>query len=98
MRQACVEDHLRAAEDGELLAGLVVGDGRVPHLCRPPAVYKRGFAFDDALVLGAEEIALEFDGGETLRFVGQIDEAAVSAGGVSERNYRGRVQVTVRCE
>jgi hypothetical protein len=63
-----------------------------------PAVYERGFALDDALALGAEEVALEFDGGETFRFVGQIDEAAVSAGGVRERDYRGSVQVTVRCE
>src|SRR5215203_3876193 len=91
-----IQDHLRAAEERELLAGFLIGDGRVPDLGGAPAVDEGGLARDRALVLGAQEVALEFDGRETRGVFGEGDEAAVAAGGVGERDDGGGVQVAVR--
>ncbi len=52
------EDHLRAAEEGELLAGVGVGDDRVLYLGRAATVSHRRLALYDVLVLSAEEVAL----------------------------------------
>jgi hypothetical protein len=43
----------------------------------------------------AQEIALEFDGGEVIGSVGHVGEGAIAAGGICEGNDHGGVQVSV---
>ena len=62
-----VEDQLRAAEEGQGSAAFCVGDSSVPDLRRATAVDQPRLAPYDAGALGAEEVALQLDGGEALR-------------------------------
>ena len=53
-----VEDHLRAAEERQLLAGLFVRDGRVPDLRGAPAVDEGSLARDGALAFVPRKLLL----------------------------------------
>ena len=51
-----IEDHLGAAEQGDGLAALAVGDDRVPHLGHAPAVHEVCLHIHDPVPRGAKEV------------------------------------------
>ena len=90
-----INDQLRTAEQGQGLPA-----GFVRHLCIPDlggasVVHARRKAGKRPFAGGAREIALELDSGEVLRPCGQVGECPVTAGGIRDGDYHGRVQVTV---
>ena len=52
-------------------------------------------ADDDTLARSVQKIALEFDGGKTLRPLGEIRDGPVTAGGIGDGNDDGSMQVSV---
>ena len=54
-----------------------------------------GLAQQHALGLGAEEVGLEFDGGEAACTLGQVGPGGVAGSGVGQRDDRRGVQVAV---
>ena len=55
-------------------------------------------AADRAVARGRQEVALQLDGGEVLRPIGQVGDARVAGSRVGEQDHAGRVQVAVRRE
>ena len=71
-----IQNQLRTAEQRDRpLPRLHHG---IPHLRRPPGVHDRGVALDRTRPCGAQEVALELDGGESRRTVGQDRPYAVA--------------------
>ena len=53
-------------------------------------MHARCNADNRAFAHGAQKVALELDGGETLRSFGQVGEGPVAAGGIRDGNDRRR--------
>src|SRR5574338_1721602 len=82
------KNHLRAPEDGNRMAALPRHLG-IPHLGVAAGVHGLGFEQENAFPMGAEEIALEFDGGEALGAVRQVGEGGEDTSGVRQGDDRG---------
>ena len=58
-------------------------------------MHARCNADNRAFAHGAQKVALELDGGETLRSFGQVGEGPVTAGGIRDGDDDGGMQVAV---
>src|SRR6185503_20622269 len=75
-----VNDELRAAEEGDCLAGVLVAHDGVPELRRAAEVQRLRHDGDGALSRRAEEIRLELDRREAGGALRKIRDAAIAAG------------------
>lgn len=90
-----VEDELGAAEESQGAAGLVGGDGGVPHLDGASPMTQRRLGGDGPLQQGAGVVRLQLDGGETGGALGEAGDAAEAGGGVGQCHQGGGVEVSV---
>src|SRR5215212_2083906 len=93
-RSAWVEDHLRAAEQGNWFA-VLVRYGSIPHLGRAATVDELRFAGDRTVTFGPDEVTLQLYGREALCSFWQVHERTVAAGGICQGDHRRGVQVPV---
>ena len=90
-----INDQLRTAEQRDGLSTGFVRHLRIPDLGGLAAMHARCNADNRAFAHGTQKVALEFDGGETLRSFGQVGEGPVAAGRIRDGNDDGGVQVSI---
>ena len=86
-----IQNHLCASEQRERFAVGFISDGCIPDLSSTATMHKRGNASNSAFTDCAEEVALEFDGGEIVGALRQRGEGAVAAGSIGESDHGGSV-------
>ena len=89
------QDHLGAAEQGDVPACLLVPDAGVPDHGAPADVSGSAFAEDGAVAGRAEEIGFQLDRGEAPRAFGEVDDGRIAADRVGQGDDGGRMQVIV---
>jgi hypothetical protein len=90
-----IQNQLGTAEQGDLFPTRFIRYLRVPDLGGPPVMEAGRGAADNSLAGGAQEIALQLDGGEVVGASGQIGDGPVAAGRVGQGDDRGGMQVAV---